>query len=154
MVQQIIETVMNRVLLLALVGTIAMSFGLKSGPDIQWEKTTHDFGQIPQGKPVSHVFKFTNTGDQPLQLTRVKASCGCTTPTYDRDPVKPGESGIIKAVYNASASGNFTKSIAVTTNIKKKDGTEGKRFTLYIKGNVVTSDLKQKSTPQSPVKQQ
>lgn len=82
----------------------------------KWEKTEHKFGQVTQGKPAKVTFKFTNTGDEPLVITAVSPSCGCTTPTYTKDPVLPGEEGFVTAEYNAANAGAFSKTIAVTSN--------------------------------------
>ncbi|MGB0430061.1 MAG: DUF1573 domain-containing protein, partial [Bacteroidia bacterium] len=59
-------------------------------PTIQFKNTEHDFQHIPQGEPVTVAFKFTNTGNTPLILTDVKASCGCTTPEWPQEPIMPG----------------------------------------------------------------
>lgn len=94
--------------------------------------TEHDFGNIKEsdGK-VSCVFTVTNTGKAPLVITRVIASCGCTTPQYEQEPIAPGKSGKITVTYNpAGRPGQFVKTIAVYSN--GKDGA----FTLKIKGNV------------------
>lgn len=81
-----------------------------------WESETHDFGQVTQGEPVSHTFWVENTGNQPLELTNVKPSCGCTAADYTREPIAPGEKGYITATYNAAAMGFFSKTIVVRTN--------------------------------------
>lgn len=96
----------------------------------KWSETTHDFGQIAQGKPVTAEFKFTNTGKVPLVLSSVNASCGCTTPDWTKDPIPPGKSGFIKATFNAAAAGSFNKSVTVNANV------EGGATYLYIKGEV------------------
>lgn len=83
---------------------------------IKWTNQQISVGEIPQGKPVTFEFVFTNTGKEPVLITDVKASCGCTTPDYSKSPVKPGEKGIVKAVYNAAAVGAFTKNVTVTTS--------------------------------------
>lgn len=83
-----------------------------------WASNTHDFGKIKQGVPVTHEFKFTNTGKVPLVITNVQASCGCTTPAWTKDPVPPGGEGYIKATFNASAAGAFNKTVTVTANIE------------------------------------
>lgn len=100
---------------LAIAG-IFMSFALL-GPTINFVNTEHDFGNIPQGTPVTHEFAFTNEGDAPLILESVKASCGCTTPDWTKAPIAPGATGVIKATFNAAAGGAFNKSITVKTNI-------------------------------------
>ncbi|HTE27077.1 DUF1573 domain-containing protein [Flavitalea sp.] len=75
-----------------------------------------DFGKIPQGRPVTHVFEFTNNGKEPLKLENVQASCGCTTPEWSKDPVEPGASANIKVGYNAAADGPFTKTVTISYN--------------------------------------
>ena len=67
---------------------------------IKFDTLEHDFGNMPQGKPVSYDFGFTNTGAEPLVLENVKASCGCTTPTWTKEPVMQEKKGNIKAQYN------------------------------------------------------
>src|SRR5882672_4766368 len=66
------------------------------GPVLTLEANTHDFGTITQGDVVEKIFKFKNTGNQPLIITNIQTSCGCTTPTWPRDPIPPGASGEIK----------------------------------------------------------
>jgi hypothetical protein len=83
-----------------------------------WDNTTHDFGRIKQGTPVTHEFKFTNSGKTPLVITNVQASCGCTTPDWSKEPVMPGGQGFIKATYNAASPGAFSKTVTVTANIE------------------------------------
>src|SRR5882762_11450779 len=84
---------------------------------IQWEASTHDFGKIKQGVPVTHEFKFTNKGKAPLVITNAQGSCGCTTPNWTRDPVMPGGEGVVKATFNAMAVGPFDKTVSVTANV-------------------------------------
>jgi hypothetical protein len=101
-----------------------------SAPEvISLKQTEHDFGKIPQGKPVTYVFTFTNTGSTPLKLDNVQASCGCTTPEWSKDEIAPGASSKITVGYNAAAEGPFTKPITITYN-----GSQTKQLT--IKGEV------------------
>lgn len=100
----------------------------------KWAETTHDFGKIPQGKPVTHEFKFTNSGKTPLVLSQVSAGCGCTTPEWSKDPIPPGKTGTIKATFNAAAVGPFNKSVTVTANV------EGGSTYLTLKGEVQAPD--------------
>lgn len=100
-----------------------------------WDNTTHDFGKIKQGVPVTHEFKFTNTGKVPLVITNVQASCGCTTPEWTRDPVMPGGQGFIKATYNAASVSGFNKTVTVTANI------ETGFVQLTIKGEVLAAEV-------------
>ncbi len=91
----------------------------KNKPEFKFEKETHDFGTVKEGEMATYEFVFTNTGKEPLIITNVAASCGCTTPTWTREPVKPGEQGKIKAVYNSqNRPGPFTKSITISSNAK------------------------------------
>ncbi len=111
---------------------------LINGPKIEFTQTEHDFGEKPQGKPVTHDFTFKNTGNAPLVLQNVKASCGCTTPNWPKEPILPGQEAKISARYNMARAGNFRKSITVTTK-GDADGEVGERVVLYIKGNAVTA---------------
>ena len=77
------------------------------------KETKFDFGKIPQGKPVTHIFEVVNTGSEPLQIENVQASCGCTTPKWEHDPIAPGASKKITVGYNAAANGPFEKTITV-----------------------------------------
>ncbi|WP_256009286.1 DUF1573 domain-containing protein [Desertivirga xinjiangensis] len=104
--------------------------------EFKFEKETNDFGKIPQGKPVSFDFKFTNIGDQPLIITNVESTCGCTVPKYTTTPIKKGEVGVISVTYNAAAVGSFTKPLTIKSNAK----TPVKY--LYIKGEVVSGTSK------------
>jgi hypothetical protein len=87
-------------------------------PKIEFEKTTHDYGSIKEDAGLAKTeFKFTNTGDKPLILNNVRASCGCTTPKWTREPVAPGKTGSIEVSYNPkNRPGAFTKSVNVYSN--------------------------------------
>ncbi len=76
----------------------------------------HDFGLIPQGKPVYYSFAIINNGPVPLKLENVQASCGCTTPEWSKEPIAAGAADKIKVGYNAAAEGNFEKFITITYN--------------------------------------
>jgi len=92
---------------------------------------THDFGSIALGKPASITFVVTNTGDAPLVITQVQASCGCTIAAWTKEPIAPGATGKVEATYNAAGLGAFHKSVTVSTNTS-----EGVQM-LYFKGEVV-----------------
>ena len=79
------------------------------------------------------MFAFTNEGDAPLLITNVKTSCGCTVPSYSKEPILPGKSGELKIKYDTKRLGAFTKTITVTSNA------EGGNKILKIKGNIVAS---------------
>ena len=101
---------------------------------LQFKETTHDFGKVPQGKPVYHYFEIVNTGSKPMKLDNVHASCGCTTPEWDREEIEPGATARIKVGFNAAAEGPFDKPIIVTY-----DGNKTK--TLKIQGHVWRSPV-------------
>ena len=87
-------------------------------PEFKFNEEKHDFGKIPQGTPVTTVFEFTNIGVEPLILTDVRPTCGCTIADYTKTPVKSGDKGTIKITYNAAFAAPFTKTIVVTSNAK------------------------------------
>lgn len=91
---------------------------LIQGPAITWELLSHDFGDIVQGDKVDYTFKFTNTGDQPLVLTNVEVTCGCTTPKgWPRDPIIPGGKGELTVAFNSVGKfGRQNKVVTVTSN--------------------------------------
>ena len=87
------------------------------GPIMKFEKETHDFGKIKPGDTVTYDFKFTNGGKSPLIITNGYASCGCTTPTWPKGPVKPGEGGIIHVKFDSKGKmGLQDKLITITAN--------------------------------------
>lgn len=80
-------------------------------------KDVHDFGKIPQGKPVTYDFVVTNTGTTPLKINNVQASCGCTTPNWEKDKaIEPGKTTKVNVGFNAAAEGPFSKNITITYN--------------------------------------
>jgi hypothetical protein len=86
-------------------------------PDfLQINENTHNFGDIPQGRPAVYVFEIVNNGPVPLKLDNVQASCGCTTPEWSRDPIPAGATAKIKVGYNAYADGPFTKTVTIVYN--------------------------------------
>lgn len=99
----------------ALVATPATQIP-QTPSQLKWEKETHEFGTIEQGKPISYEFTFTNTTSKDVTLTNVKASCGCTATNYTKTAIKPGEKGTVTATYNAAAGGAFHKTVTVMTS--------------------------------------
>ncbi|RZJ71230.1 DUF1573 domain-containing protein [Flavobacterium sp.] len=83
---------------------------------VAWKADTQEIGQIPQGTPKTIEFSFKNMGKTDIIITNVKPACGCTAADYTKTPIKPGESGIVKATYNAAPKGAFSKTVTVTTN--------------------------------------
>jgi hypothetical protein len=84
---------------------------------ITWKASTIDVGEIPQGTPKLIQYEFTNTGKSTVIITKVQGSCGCTATDYTKEPIAPGKTAVIKATYNASNVGAFTKTVTVTTNV-------------------------------------
>jgi hypothetical protein len=86
-------------------------------PIIEFVKTVHDFGKIAQGEVVGTTFIFKNTGKSNLIIRDANASCGCTVPRWDKEPVPPGEKGTLEVVFDSSGRiGKQSKSITVHTN--------------------------------------
>lgn len=103
---------------------------LKS-PMFSFEQTEHDFGNLPEGPKAGYSFKFTNVGAEPLVISHVQASCGCTQPTWSKEPVAPGKVGEIFVEYNTQGRpGPFSKAITITSN-----ATEPSKV-IFIKGKV------------------
>lgn len=102
-------------------------------PVITFQKTSHDFGKINEADGrVTTIFEFKNEGMQPLVLSNVRASCGCTTPTWTKTPIEPGQTGNITVTYNPSGRpGKFQKTITVTSNATEAT------TKLTIKGEVI-----------------
>lgn len=112
------------------VGSVAFA---QQKPAMTFERTEHNFGTIKEEMgAVMTWFEFTNTGKSPLIIQRVSASCGCTTPTYTREPVLPGKKGSISVRYSTvRRPGTFHKTITVYTNVPDTV------YVLAIKGNVI-----------------
>lgn len=90
-----------------------------TGPAITFEEFNHDFGDINQGDIVEHIFSFENTGNEPLIITNVNVTCGCTVPAWPRDPIMPGQKNEIKVRFNSSGKmGRQNKVITVVSNSK------------------------------------
>jgi hypothetical protein len=100
-------------------------------PEIYFENTTHNYGDIKYNGDGTCEFTFKNTGKEPLLLTNVKAACGCTTPTWPKQPIESGKEGTIVVKYNTRIKGAFTKTIRVYSNAKTN------LVTLKITGSVV-----------------
>jgi hypothetical protein len=99
--------------------------------DLWLNETTHDFGKIPQGKPVFTFFELKNVADS-LKLEMVQAGCGCTTPEFKAGTYAPGETVKIKIGYNAAAGGQFSKPVTITYN-------GGQQKVIMITGTVETT---------------
>ncbi|MEL6591500.1 MAG: DUF1573 domain-containing protein [Bacteroidota bacterium] len=115
---------------LALILLLAAPSWAQQDTKIKFEKTTHDFGTLEKGAKCEYTFQFTNVSENPIKLGRVKASCGCTTPSYTKEEVAPGSTGTIHVKYNSQRVGAFNKTVTVTYDSVERP------IVLYIKGRV------------------
>lgn len=124
---------MKKVILFAFLLSI-FSIQAQEKKVVSFDNDTFDFGVVKEeiGR-ITHTFNFKNTTDAPITITNVKASCGCTTPEWSKDPIRPGATGKVTATYSTTnRPGSFYKSITVTL----MRGTETFTEILYIKGDV------------------
>ncbi|QNK76279.1 DUF1573 domain-containing protein [Winogradskyella undariae] len=134
---------MKQTLNIAVLLVLALNFfnvappELKTNNDkvavLEFKTEVIDYGTITQNSEGKRIFSFTNTGDAPLVITKVKTSCGCTVPSYSKDPILPGEQGELEIKYDTKRLGAFTKTITVTSNA------DGGNKILKIKGNIIAS---------------
>lgn len=130
----------------AFIALLTFTAAMAQKPVITFETNNYDFGKIKEedGK-ATYVFKFKNTGKAPMVVSRVQASCGCTTPEWTKEPIEPGKGGTITVTYNPlGRPGAFTKSITVYSNSSEP------QVTLIIRGEVVpkeTADANQQRYP-------
>ena len=108
--------------LFTLFSAIAIAVVLNAQPPaaapevLSVKETAFDFGTIPQGKPVYHFFEVTNTGKDPMVISNVQTSCGCTTPEWSKEPIAPGGTSKVRVGYNAAGEGHFEKYITIMYN--------------------------------------
>jgi hypothetical protein len=88
----------------------------KNAPVINFDKTTHDYGTVTKGGDGACEFKFKNTGVEPLILSNVTSSCGCTVPEWPREPILKGKSNVIKVKYDTNRVGPINKTVTVVSN--------------------------------------
>ena len=105
---------------------------VQNGPEIEFEKVVHDYGDVPYNGNGECEFRFTNTGTEPLLVQKPKSSCGCTIPSWPNEPILPGESDIIKVTYRTNRSGIINKTVTVTSN-----AVNNPTVVLRIKGRVL-----------------
>ena len=104
----------------------------QNGPEIEFEKVVHDYGNIPYNGNGECEFRFTNTGNEPLLVQKPKSSCGCTIPSWPKEPILPGETEVIKVTYRTNRVGNINKTVTVTSN-----AIDNPTVVLRIKGRVL-----------------
>jgi len=124
---------MKRIFLLLMMLASLVAYAQQEQPEIKFDKTVHNFGTFSEKTPVqTAVFAFTNIGKAPLIINQAIASCGCTIPSYTKEPIMPGEKGTVKVTYNGKGKfpGHFKKSITIRTNGKVE------MVRLYIEGDM------------------
>lgn len=124
---------MKKIFLLLMMLASLVAYAQQEQPEIKFDKTVHKFGTFSEKTPVqTAVFAFTNIGKAPLIINQAIASCGCTIPSYTKEPIMPGEKGTVKVTYNGKGKfpGHFKKSITIRTNGKVE------MVRLYIEGDM------------------
>ena len=122
------------ILITILLITALSNVSAQKQAEIKFDTLTYDFGTFPEKTPVQKcAFEFTNIGDAPLIINQAIASCGCTVPSYTKEPVLPGKRGKIEVTYNGKGKypGHFKKTITVRTNGKTE------MIRLYISGSMI-----------------
>ncbi len=123
---------MKKVITLMFIGLFALTVSAQEKvAKIEFASETIDYGTIEKGADGVRVFKFTNTGDAPLIISKVKSSCGCTVPKKPEEPIMPGETGEIEVKYDTNRVMPIRKTITVTSNAQRAT------VALKIKGNVI-----------------
>lgn len=89
----------------------------ENAPSMTFDENIHDFGKLMDGEVVTYKFKFKNTGKSDLIISNASASCGCTVPSYPKEPLAPGSEAAIDVQFNSSGkSGVVEKNITITAN--------------------------------------
>jgi hypothetical protein len=120
-----------KIALFVLFATLNTAVFAQTENDVAFKAKKHSFGTIAKDKPVTISFTFTNNSKKNLIIETATAECGCTTPEFPKEPIKPGKTGIIKVTYNAATAGKFTKKVSV--KVMKID----KPIELFIEGEVI-----------------
>lgn len=117
--------------LVGILGIMAQNNGGAKSAEIEFERLNYDFGTMELGgEKVSYEFRFTNTSEAPLIVTRTTNSCRCISVVTPKRPIKPGQQGVVKVTFDPNDKGVFNKAIDVYANIP------GGRVTLLVTGVV------------------
>lgn len=142
---------MKKLVCFTLIALFSVSFGLQAQEvkeakgkkakvaEITFESLEYDYGNIYKGDNGECEFVFKNTGKAPLQITTARASCGCTVPSWPKEPIAPGKKAVIRVKYDTNRLGTINKSITVTSNAVNNS------VVLHIKGHI--SDKPVESVP-------
>lgn len=106
-----------------------------TAPVLSLEQETYDLGEVKAGEKVTKKISFTNTGKSPLQIKEANASCGCTVPSFSKEPIAPGETGELEVTYTApNSNGTQMKTVTLITNTV--NGAEEFKITANVVGAV------------------
>lgn len=124
---------MKKLLLISIIFLMAanMANAQNTGAIIKFDNTEHDYGTIYQNADGSCMFNFSNIGDEPLILSQARSTCGCTVPKWPKEPILPGQSGVINVTYDTKRVGTINKQITVLSNATEST------VILNIKGSVL-----------------
>lgn len=114
--------------LFASIAFLFISVGFSYGQDIKFETLEINYGKIDKGSNGTREFYFTNNGNAPLLVQNAQGSCGCTVPTWPKEPIMPGERSKISVKYDTQRVGAFTKYVTLTTNSTSNTATQLKIF--------------------------
>lgn len=120
---------MKQLITILFIGLIG--FSVNAQAKIEFKSETIDYGTIEKGSNGVRTFKFTNTGDEPLIISKVTSSCGCTIPKKPKDPILPGKTGEIEVKYDTNRVSPIRKTITVISNADRPT------VALKIKGEVI-----------------
>ncbi len=138
--------------------TLVLSFALGAfaqtpsagGAEIELVKEVHDFGNMKQYGDATTEFRFKNTGDEPLIISHAQGSCGCTVPKWPKEPIQPGDEGVIKVKYDSKRVGPINKSVTISSNASNSP-----TKVIRIKGNIEAAPketgMPVNKTPGAPV---
>jgi len=134
--------------MVAFFATSIFAQASKNGPEIKFEKTVYEYGNILQGDDGVSEFVFKNVGNEPLILSNVAASCGCTVPEWPKNPILPNQSASIKVKYDTRRIGTISKSVTVFSNASTD------RVMLQLRGNIAAKPAEAiPEKPQNALKQ-
>ncbi|MFK5981336.1 MAG: DUF1573 domain-containing protein [Flavobacteriaceae bacterium] len=130
---------MKKIVAIALIAIVSFVTQANAQAKIEFKSETIDYGEIEKGSDGVRVFEFTNTGDEPLIISEVKSSCGCTVPSKPDGPVAPGASSTISVKYDTKRVGPIRKTVTVYSNASQAI------ISLKIKGKVLADSNNGKS---------
>lgn len=127
---------------------------VSNSPHMEFDKVVHDYGTIVENSDGRCVFKITNTGREPLILTDIRSTCGCTVPRWERTPILPGQSSEIEVKYSTKRIGKIHKSVTVISNADNSPVSLKLKGEILKKGDkrLLENNVDQNSTPKANIK--